>query len=87
MADRTLEVVLKLTTGQFQAGAQGARQAVAGLSQAMAQAIQRGADPLGARLTAAASATNAYRAAMRAGAKRAGYGPITDTDSNPRRYR
>ncbi len=67
MADRTLEVVLKLTTGQFKTATQTAQQAVTGLGDAMARAIQRGAHPLSVRLAAATAAANAHRAALQAG--------------------
>ncbi len=68
MADRTVEVVLKLTTNQFKAGSQAAQQAVTGLSTAMSAAIQRGINPLNARIVAGTTALSAYRAALQAGA-------------------
>ncbi|MGC9395396.1 MAG: hypothetical protein ACP5J4_11130 [Anaerolineae bacterium] len=67
MPDRTLEVVLKLTTGQFKTATQTAQQSVTALGAAMSRAVQRGAEPLAARIAAATAATNTYRAALRTG--------------------
>ncbi len=68
MSDRTVEIILKLTTNQFRGGTQEARQALRNLGQAMNDAVMRGVNPLNIRLAATTTATNAYRTAIREGA-------------------
>lgn len=67
MSDRTVEIILKLTTRQFAGQASAAQQAVQQLGAAMAAAVQRGVNPLNIRLAAATAGTKVYHAALQQG--------------------